>query len=223
MTDTELDFMTMPKLRAETYGARFDAYEKYLKTRKLEHELASFEGSNFGNRTITLPDITTYSVAAAIDSINRWRRIDPGCDIRIEINSPGGGVFSGLNLYDVLREASAQGHRIITCAYGYAASMAGILLQAGDERQISPNAFLMIHEVSSGAIGKWSEMVDEVEFVERLQKIALTILARRSTLSIAAIKRRSARKDWWLDAGEAVKFGFVDTIFDPDSLRVEVE
>ena len=221
---TELDFMKMSKAQAETAGARFTAYESFLKTRKLEHELASFEGSNFGNRTITLPEITQYSVAAAIDSINRWRRIDPGCEIRIEINSPGGGLFPGLNLYDVLREASAQGHRIVTCAYGYAASMAGILLQAGDDRQIAPNAFLMIHEVSSGAIGKWSEMVDEVEFMERLQKIALSILARRSNLSVSQIKRRSARKDWWIDAGEAVEFGFVDSIFDPDNtLHVEVE
>ena len=88
--------------------------------------------------------------------------------------------------------------------------MGAVLLQAGDRRVIGSNAFVMLHEVSNGASGKVSEIDDSVELSKRLQKRLLTILADRSTLTVQQIQRKGTRRDWWLDADEAVGLGFAD-------------
>ena len=125
-------------------------------------------------------------------------------------NSPGGSVLDGLALFDYLRQLRQAGHHVTTVALGRAASMGAVLLQAGDRRLIGENAFMLVHEVSHLSAGKVSELEDNVDFTRRLQKRLLAILASRSTLSDAQIARRWARKEWWLDASEAVELGFAD-------------
>jgi ATP-dependent protease ClpP protease subunit len=89
-------------------------------------------------------------------------------------------------------------------------NLGAVLLQAGDRRIVGANAFLMLHEVSNGVGGKVSELEESVELSKRLQKRLLAILAERSTLGVAQIQRRWARRDWWLDADETVSLGFAD-------------
>lgn len=144
--------------------------------------------------------------------LEAWSRATPACEITIIFNSPGGGVISGLALYDALLGLKAKGHKLTTVARGYAASMGGVLLQAGDERLIGPNAHVLIHEVSSGAIGKVSEIEDDLKFTKMLQDRLLGILAARSTLTKQQIKTRWRKTDWWLDADESVELGFADRI-----------
>jgi ATP-dependent protease ClpP protease subunit len=90
--------------------------------------------------------------------------------------------------------------------------MGSILLQAVDHRIVGSKADILIHEISSVNVGKLSEMEDEMEFLNRLADRALDIYADRSTLTKTQIKRRWKRKDWWLDAEEAVELGFADEI-----------
>jgi len=156
--------------------------------------------------------VNSGSVQYCVQSLTQWARRDPGCDITIIFNSPGGSVIEGLALYDCISELKAKGHTFTTMARGYAASMGGILLQAGDKRIVGPNAHILIHEVSSGAIGKTSEIKDELAFIERLQARCVAILAEKSTLTVQQIKRRWTKTDWWLDADEAVSLGFADEI-----------
>src|SRR5574341_658348 len=115
-------------------------------------------------------------------------------------------------LWDFLLELRQRGHKLTTVARGYAASMAGILLQAGDERVIGPESWLLIHEASFGVVGSYGEVEDRVEWVKKIQARILDIFASRSKLSRSQIKRRWHRKDWWLDSDEALKLGFVDRI-----------
>jgi len=122
---------------------------------------------------------------------------------------------AGFALFDVLNEAIAEGHTITTRAYGYAASMGGILLQVGTIRQMAPTCYLMIHEVSSGVIGKVSEMKDEAKLAEDLNTRALEILTSKSNLSVRQLKTKQQRKDWWMPAAEALKYGFIDEIHQP--------
>lgn len=151
------------------------------------------------------------SVQYCLGNLREWSRVskDP---ITIVFNSPGGVVSHGLALYDVIREIMAEGVPVTTKVYGRAASMGGILLQAGSTRQMSPNSYLMIHEPSSGMIGKAFELEDNVEFVKRLWDQLAEILAERSTLTARQIKTKSARKDWWLSAEESLKYGFIDEV-----------
>lgn len=152
------------------------------------------------------------SVRSCMYDLGLWTRRDPGEDITIVFNSPGGNVFEGLALFDYIKELQSRGTTFTTVAAGMAASMGGILLQAGDHRLMHPNAFMLIHEVSSMSWGTSSEMKDEVKLMDRLQDRTLNILAERSTLTKRQIKNKWERKDWWLDAQEALKLGFVDEV-----------
>lgn len=209
------DFSKLTKAQAELELVRLSVYETYLKTLKVERDLEYSESGNWNARVLTLHGINDHSVETAIDSINHWRRAEPECDIRIQILSPGGMVFSGFALFDVIKEVIAEGHHVITVSYGYAASMGAVLLQAGSTRQMTPNSHLMMHEVSSGVIGKVSEMTDEVELAKQLNNQLLSICAERSILTVAQLKAKTMRKDWWLTAEEALKFGFIDSIAYP--------
>lgn len=157
-------------------------------------------------------EVSKDSARACIAKLTKWSRRDEACDMTLVFNSPGGSVIDGLALYDCITELKGKGHKVTTVARGYAASMGGILLQAGDERIIGANAHVLIHEISSGAIGKFSEIKDEVAFLTRLQDRCVNILAERSTMTARQIKRKWDRTDWWLDADETVKLGFADRI-----------
>lgn len=148
----------------------------------------------------------------ALAELGKWSRRSPGCPITIIFNSPGGSVIDGLALYDYIQHLKRKGHHVTTIALGYAASMGGVLLQAGNKRVIGENAFVLIHEVSSGTWGKVPEMEDSINFSKRLQKRLLAILAERSKYSVQQIAQKWNRKDWWLDADEVVNLGFADEI-----------
>jgi len=156
--------------------------------------------------------VEAESVQQCMAELGQWSRREPGSPITVIFNSPGGSVLDGLALFDYLRRLRSIGHHVTTMALGRAASMGAVLLQAGDRRVIGENAFLLIHEVSNASTGKVSEMEDGVEFTRRLQKRLTTILSSRSNLSEAQIARRWARKEWWLDASEAVELGLADEV-----------
>lgn len=156
--------------------------------------------------------VSGSSAEACIAKLMKWSRRDPSCDITIVFNSPGGSVIDGLALYDCIAELKAKGHRFTTVVRGYAASMGGILLQAGDRRAIGANAHVLIHELAAGTGGKLSEIKDSVTFYKLLEDRCIAILAERSTMSKAQIKRKCDRTDWWMDADETVRLGFADEI-----------
>ena len=157
-------------------------------------------------------EVSSASVQECMGELSHWSRRDPGAPFTVVFNSPGGSVLDGLALYDFLRHLQCRGHHLTTVALGRAASMGAVLLQAGDHRVIGENAFLLVHEVSHLSHGKVSEMEDGVEFSRRLQQRLVAILAGRSRLTERQIQARWARKEWWLDAAEALTLGLADAI-----------
>lgn len=156
--------------------------------------------------------VSNSSTHQCIGTLTSWHEVDPDAPWTIILNCPGGLVMDGMPLFDFLMSMRAKGHHITTIAQGMAASMAGILLQAGDVRLIGPESVILIHEISFGAFGKPPEMEDEVAFLKMLSRRVLNIFASRSNLSAAQIQRKWNRKDWWLDSDEALELGFVDGI-----------
>lgn len=156
--------------------------------------------------------VNGITCATAIGTLDQWSREAPGCAITLIINSPGGSVIEGLALYDFLQQLRRAGHHLTTVTVGMAASMGGVLLQAGDVRVASKNSVILIHEVATGASGKMTDLEDEVAFAKRLQEKLVEILAERSTMTKRQIENRWKRKDWWLDADDALAKGFVDEI-----------
>lgn len=189
--------------------ARKTRIEADLLERRLVDEQASADDA----RTFYFHgQVNAITSSNCMETLGHWSRKDPGCSITVVFNSPGGGVFEGLALYDFIQDLKARGHKITTKSVGMAASMGGILLQAGNERVMGPNAYMLVHEVSAGSMGKVSEMEDTLEFMKQLQEKCVRILAKRSKLNETQIRRRWKKKDWWFDATEALDLGFIDRI-----------
>lgn len=209
-----------PTLEALAYEkAALEVRDLERRIEKTEYELLSLAderaealASAHSARTYPFFDtVTTESVHEAMETIAEWHRRDRHSPIEFLINSGGGYIFDGFALIDFLRFVSKTA-KVTTRVIGYAASMAGLIAQAGDVRTISPNSYFMIHEGSSGQRGTLSSLRDEVALLAEMEDRGLALLAERSTLSVAEIKKKSERKDWWLTAKEAKKFGFVDRV-----------
>jgi len=156
--------------------------------------------------------VTNASVSTCIDRLTEWHRLSPGQDIEIIFNSPGGSVVDGFELFDFIVGLREAGHRVTTGCTGIAASMAGILVQAGTHRWMSAESWYMIHRTAFGAIGKTFEIEDTVEWIKRIEARIKKIFASRSDLTEAKIKRNWERKDWWIDSDEALELGLVDEV-----------
>lgn len=154
------------------------------------------------------------TVEKCIDQLTQWMRNDSGCPIEIIFSSPGGEVMQGMALFDFIQRVRRAGHFVTTMTLGYAASMAGILLQAGDTRVMGAESYILIHEISTGVLGKTGEIEDEVAFCKKIQKRIIDIFLSRcgKKISRATFERRWRRKDWWLDSKECLKLGFVDEV-----------
>ncbi len=177
--------------------------------------------ANKYHRVFTFNDsVNGSSVRTCIDQLTQWHRLDPSCRIEIVFNSPGGSVIDGLALFDYIQILRSEGHAINTSTVGYAASMAGILLQAGEKRTMGRQAWLLIHEASFGAGGKMGDVEDTVEWIKRIMDRVLDIFADRcahapnakNPLTKRKIANKWRRKDWWISADEALDFGLIDEI-----------
>lgn len=113
---------------------------------------------------------------------------------------------------NVRRYTCTAGHHLTTRTVGMAASMGGVLLQAGDWRVMAPESFLLVHEIAAGAVGKIGEIEDEMKLLQKMSERILAIYASRSTLTAKAIATKWKRTDWWLNATEALELGLVDEI-----------
>lgn len=205
--------LTQDKLRTEIRKLAAEAERHEYEATRSKRDLQQWDASADEHRIYNFfGGVDAGNTAACMDVIGNWARQNPDDHFTLIFNSPGGSVIHGLALYDFLDEIKARGASVTTIARGMAASMGGVLLQAGDERIVGRNSHVLIHEVSSLGMGKLSEMEDELKFTKRLQERLLDILAERSTMTKAQIKTKWSRKDWWLDADETVKYGFADRI-----------
>ena len=156
--------------------------------------------------------VAETAVKSCIRQLTEWHRLYPGRPMELVFTSPGGSIIDGLALYDFIQSLRRSGHHITTSTLGMAASMAGILLQAGDTRVMSPEAWLLIHEAAFGTSGKIGEIEDTVTWVKKIQERILTIFVSRSHMTRSQLKAKWLRKDWWIDSDEALKLGLIDEI-----------
>lgn len=201
------------KIQAESSKAVYEAYEAELlwKESKMVHERRMADDEN--NHLYRFDgDVSKTSVLRCMRKLTEWSRLSPKCDMEIVFSSPGGSIIDGFELFDFIQELRSRGHKIITGSLGMAASMAGILLMAGDVRWIGHQCWMMIHRAAFGAIGKTYEVEDEVRLVKRIEERCLDIFVARSKLTKQKIKRNWDRKDWWIDADECLELGLVDEI-----------
>lgn len=136
---------------------------------------------------------------------------DPGKDISIYINSPGGSVYAGLGIYDTMQFIDSE---VSTICTGMAASMAAVLLVAGKEgkRWTLPHSRVMIHQPMGGAQGQASDIEITAREIQKLKKELYTIIADHSHQSFDKVWADSDR-DYWMTSEDAKAYGMIDQIF----------
>ena len=135
---------------------------------------------------------------------------DPGKDISIYINSPGGSVYAGLAIYDTIQYIQSD---VATICTGMAASMAAVLLVAGAEgkRSALTHSRVMIHQPMGGAQGQASDIEITAREIQKLKKELYTIIADHSHTPFDKVWADSDR-DYWMTADEAKEYGMIDKV-----------
>lgn len=135
---------------------------------------------------------------------------DPSKDIQIYLNSPGGSVYAGLGIYDTMQYISSD---VATICTGMAASMAAVLLTAGEKgkRTALPHSRVMIHQPMGGAEGQASDIEITTREILKLRDELYDIVAKHSGNNIERIRKDSDR-DYWMTAQEALDYGMIDEI-----------
>lgn len=138
--------------------------------------------------------------------------IDPGKEITLIINSPGGYVTSGFAIYDTMQSLKSE---VGTTCMGLAASMGSILLSGGTKgkRKIYPHARVMIHQPSGGARGPSSDIEIQAREILKTKELGARILADNCGQKFDKVMKDFDR-DFWLDAKESREYGIIDEILD---------
>lgn len=135
---------------------------------------------------------------------------DPGKDVSIYINSPGGSVYAGLGIYDTMQYISSD---VATICTGIAASMAAVLLVAGTKgkRFALRHSRVMIHQPMGGAQGQASDIEITAREIQKLKQELYHIISDHSGQSFEKVERDSDR-DYWMTAEEAKNYGMIDDV-----------
>ena len=136
--------------------------------------------------------------------------VDPGKDISIYINSPGGSVTAGLGIYDTMQFISSD---VATLCTGMAASMAAVLLVAGKEgkRSALKHSRVMIHQPLGGAQGQASDIEIEAREIQKFKKELYNIISEHSHQPFDKVWNDSDR-NYWMTSEEAKEYGMIDEV-----------
>ena len=136
--------------------------------------------------------------------------VDAKKDIQIYINSPGGGVYAGLGIYDTMQYIQPD---VATICTGMAASMGAVLMCAGTKgkRTALPHSRIMIHQPLGGAQGQASDIEITYKEITKLKNELYTIIANHSGQTFEKVEDDSDR-DYWMRAEEAKAYGMIDEI-----------
>ena len=153
---------------------------------------------------------TTIQQPSCRDSSSISISVDPGKDISIYLNSPGGSVIAGLGLYDTMQHIKSD---VSTICIGMAASMAAVLLVAGAQgkRLALPHSRVMIHQPLGGVQGQASDIEITAREIAKTKRELYEILSAHSGVPVKKIEK-DADRDYWLTAKEAKEYGLIDEV-----------
>ncbi|MBO5779779.1 MAG: ATP-dependent Clp endopeptidase proteolytic subunit ClpP [Muribaculaceae bacterium] len=155
-------------------------------------------------------DVNDYTANVIQAQLLYLANSDPGKDVSIYINSPGGSVYAGLGIYDTMQYISSD---VSTICTGMAASMAAVLLVAGakGKRFALKHSRVMIHQPMGGAQGQASDIEITAREIQKLKKELYNIIADHSGQPYEKVEHDSDR-DYWMIAEEAKEYGMIDDV-----------
>ncbi|MCI8415883.1 MAG: ATP-dependent Clp endopeptidase proteolytic subunit ClpP [Lachnospiraceae bacterium] len=155
-------------------------------------------------------EVTDVTASLVVSQLLFLEAEDPGKDISLYINSPGGSVTAGMAIYDTMNYIKCD---VSTICMGMAASMGAFLLAGGTKgkRQALPNAEIMIHQPSGGARGQATEIQIVAEHILRTKRKLNEILAANTGQSLEVVEADTER-DNYMSAQEALAYGLIDHV-----------
>lgn len=170
-----------------------------------EHSISIYDA--IGQDPWSGEGVTTKRIAAALRSVN-------GADVSVNINSPGGDMFEGLAIYNLLRDYSGK---VTVKVLGLAASAASIIAMAGDEIRIARAGFLNIHNCWVVALGNRQDLLEVASRLEPFDQAMAEIYASRTQSQLSAMQQLMDA-DTWLNGSAAVEQGFCDDLLKSDEV-----
>lgn len=164
-----------------------------------------------------IADGTLYDLVLRIRAVMYMRPEEKKNDpLNIVINSDGGDVYEALGMIDYIQSLNVK---VNTICRGRAMSAAALLLCSGTGvRAVSKNSTIMFHEMSSGIYGKSSDMKANVQHMEKLEEILVSIMSDNSKKDSKFWKEKTI-KDYYLSPEEALELGVIDSIIEPKNKR----
>ena len=146
---------------------------------------------------------------------------DPTKPISLYLNSPGGGIYAGMAIYDTMQAVQAP---ISTIAIGFTASFGTVLLTAGTKgfRYALPNATVHLHQPLGGAQGQATDIEIQAKEILRLRSQLNDILSFHTSQTVEKIDEDTER-DYYMTAAQAVEYGLIDRVLDPAEKETESE
>ncbi|EKY1998608.1 Clp protease ClpP [Cronobacter sakazakii] len=214
--------MTIKSLPAAPEGRPFAREKLDLPAAAMERWNGSIRAARDGDNSISIFDVigadywgegvTASRIAGALRSLN-------GADVTVNINSPGGDMFEGLAIYNLLREYDGK---VTVKVLGLAASAASIIAMAGDEVQIGRGAFLMIHNCWVCAMGNRHDLAQIATDMAPFDKAMSDIYQARSGLDAATVDKMMDGETY-IGGSEAVEKGFADSLLSADEIADDEE
>ncbi|EOE6857465.1 head maturation protease, ClpP-related [Cronobacter sakazakii] len=214
--------MTIKSLPAAPEGRPFAREKPDLPAAAMERWNGSIRAARDGDNSISIFDVigadywsegvTASRIAGALRSLN-------GADVTVNINSPGGDMFEGLAIYNLLREYDGK---VTVKVLGLAASAASIIAMAGDEVQIGRGAFLMIHNCWVCAMGNRHDLAQIATDMAPFDKAMSDIYQARSGLDAATVDKMMDGETY-IGGSEAVEKGFADSLLSADEIADDEE
>jgi len=209
--------MTVKRLPAAPEGRPFARENRDLPSSAMERWNGGIRAAKSDDNSISVFDVigadwygdgvTASRIAAALRAIG-------GADVIVNINSPGGDMFEGLAIYNLLREYEGK---VTVKVLGLAASAASIIAMAGDEVQIGRGAFLMIHNCWVYAMGNRHDLAQVAADMEPFDKAMNDIYGARTGLSNEAIEAMM-NAETYIGGSDAVEKGFADRLLSADEI-----
>ncbi|AUX72482.1 head maturation protease, ClpP-related [Erwinia pyrifoliae] len=209
--------MTLKSLPAAPEGRPFAHEKRHLPPSAMARWNGGIKAAKSDENSISVFDVigadwydegvTASRIAAALRSIG-------GEDVTVNINSPGGDMFEGLAIYNLLREYEGK---VTVKVLGLAASAASIIAMAGDEVQIGRAAFLMIHNCWTFAMGNRHEMAKIAAELEPFDRAMNDIYGARTGLDAATIETMM-NAETYIGGSESVEKGFADRLLTADEI-----
>lgn len=164
----------------------------------------------FNSRVLMLSEgITPAACSQLIANMLVLERKDPETPITLLVNSPGGDVYSGLGLIDVMRDLSCP---VDTVGYGLVASMASVILSCGRRRSAYPHTNIMLHQLITGTgMSQQTDISIAATHAAELRSKLDEILAERMNLSADEVHELTER-DCWCDVNRALELGVIDDV-----------